>query len=76
MLILLDLLGAPDPYFYSYFSETYRWYLKLMEAEHALAKLRKFEGYSYGNPQQRYFRRHSVHAYIEDDHIPFLRKSQ
>lgn len=76
MLMLLDLLGAPDPMFYNYFSDTERWYAKLMLAEQTLAGLRKFQGYSYGNPQQRYFQPYSVDSHVEDDHIPFLRKSE
>lgn len=76
MLILLDLLGAPDPIFYSYFRDTEKWYSLLVRIEEKLADMRKLQSYSYGKPEQRYFRSYSAQSYIEDDHIPFLRKSE
>lgn len=74
LLVLLDLIGAPDPTFYNYFSNTEKWYSILINAETKLASLRKFESYSYGQPTQTYFQPYSVEAYIEDDHIPFLHR--
>ncbi|XP_043508941.1 glutaminyl-peptide cyclotransferase isoform X1 [Frieseomelitta varia] len=74
LLVLLDLIGAPDPTFYNYFSNTENWYSLLMSSESKLASLKKFESYSYGQPTQTYFQPYSVEAYIEDDHIPFLRR--
>ncbi|XP_033297711.1 LOW QUALITY PROTEIN: glutaminyl-peptide cyclotransferase-like [Bombus bifarius] len=74
LLVLLDLIGAPDPTFYNYFSNTEKWYSLLMRTESKLASLKKFESYSYGQPTQTYFQPYSVEAYIEDDHIPFLRR--
>lgn len=74
ILILLDLLGAPDPTFYNYFENTTNWYSILMAVEDKLARLRKFESYSYGQAEQRYFQPYSVDARIEDDHIPFLHR--
>ncbi|KZC08329.1 PREDICTED: glutaminyl-peptide cyclotransferase-like [Dufourea novaeangliae] len=74
ILVLLDLIGAPDPTFYNYFSNTEKWYSLLMAIETKLASSRKFESYSYGQPAQRYFQPYSMEANIEDDHIPFLRK--
>ncbi|XP_076245540.1 glutaminyl-peptide cyclotransferase isoform X2 [Calliopsis andreniformis] len=74
ILILLDLLGAPDPTFYNYFSNTEKWYSLLMAIENKLSSLKKFESYSYGQPAQRYFQPYSMEAGIEDDHIPFLRR--
>ncbi|XP_015598117.1 glutaminyl-peptide cyclotransferase isoform X2 [Cephus cinctus] len=75
MLLLLDLIGAPDPTFYNYFENTQRWYNVLVDAENTLARLRKLEDYSYGKPQQRYFQPYSIQAHIEDDHIPFMRRN-
>lgn len=46
VLVLLDLLGAPDPVFFSYFSSTEKWYVRLAAAEQRLAELDKLEGYS------------------------------
>ncbi|XP_012153144.1 glutaminyl-peptide cyclotransferase isoform X2 [Megachile rotundata] len=74
ILVLLDLIGAPDPMFYNYFSNTEKWYSLLMAIESNLAALKKFESYSYEQPTQRYFQPHSMEAHIEDDHIPFLQR--
>lgn len=71
LLVLLDLLGAPDPKFYSYFSETERWYLRLSDAEERLAEMGQLKGHS----QWTYFARKSLNANIQDDHIPFLQRA-
>lgn len=76
MLVLLDLLGAPDPTFYNYFENTEKWYSFLVNTENKLAGMRKLESYSYGKPKQSYFQPYSFQPHIEDDHIPFLRKSE
>ncbi|KAI4496105.1 hypothetical protein M0802_007972 [Mischocyttarus mexicanus] len=75
ILILLDLIGASDPTFYSYFEDTQKWYSLLINLESILANLRKFDNYSYEKLQQKYFQPYSIPAHIEDDHIPFLRKN-
>ncbi|XP_065078357.1 glutaminyl-peptide cyclotransferase [Ochlerotatus camptorhynchus] len=79
MLILLDLIGAPDPSFYSYFKNTESWYAQLLTAEERLERAGHLERYTYSSvtPDQqtiRYFQPHSYNAYIEDDHIPFLQR--
>ncbi|XP_033211251.1 glutaminyl-peptide cyclotransferase-like [Belonocnema kinseyi] len=74
LLVLLDLIGAPDPKFYSYFEDTERWYDLLLSAEGILEKLELLDKYSYGQPQERYFQRYSIPTYVEDDHIPFLER--
>ncbi|XP_029658819.1 glutaminyl-peptide cyclotransferase-like [Formica exsecta] len=75
VLVLLDLLGAPDPSFYNYFENTEKWYSFLVNSEKKLADMRKLESYSYGKPKQNYFQPYSFQANIEDDHIPFLKKN-
>lgn len=75
VLVLLDLLGAPDPVFFSYFQSTEKWYVRLAVAEQRLAELDQFEGYSKGKAEQTYFRLRSSGALIEDDHIPFMRRN-
>ena len=45
MMILLDLLGAPDPNFYSFFKETEQWYARLISAEDKLDRAGLFERY-------------------------------
>lgn len=77
VLVLLDLLGTPEPNFYSYFAETENWYVQLLSAEQRLNELGHLENYSTSSvsPKQRtiaYFKPHSFTANIEDDHIPFL----
>ncbi|XP_055637626.1 glutaminyl-peptide cyclotransferase [Toxorhynchites rutilus septentrionalis] len=80
VLLLLDLLGTPDPHFYSYFKNTESWYVQLLSAEERLDQAGHLERYSYSSvtPNQqtvRYFQPHSYHAGIEDDHIPFLQRN-
>ena len=72
MLVLLDLLGARQPNFYSYFQNTFKWYSILSMAEDQLASEKLLQEYDYRN---KYFKNYNVPAGIEDDHIPFLRKS-
>ncbi|GLH01892.1 Glutaminyl-peptide cyclotransferase [Gryllus bimaculatus] len=72
VLVLLDLLGAPDPAFYSYFSDTNRWHALMIKAEKTLSDLGHLQRYSTGKPEQMYFRAQSRGGGIEDDHIPFL----
>ncbi|KAL6442917.1 hypothetical protein ACFW04_002746 [Cataglyphis niger] len=75
ILVLLDLLGAPDPNFYNYFENTEKWYSFLVNTEKKLAEMRKLESYTYGQPKQSYFQPYSFQANIEDDHIPFLKRN-
>ncbi|XP_072932249.1 glutaminyl-peptide cyclotransferase-like [Epargyreus clarus] len=75
VLVLLDLLGTPDPIFYSYFASTEKWFIRLASAEQRLAELGHMRGYSQGKNEQTYFRLLSSSASIEDDHIPFLRRN-
>ncbi|CAG5051791.1 unnamed protein product [Parnassius apollo] len=75
VLVLLDLLGCPDPVFYSYFQATEKWYVRLASAEQRLAELGQLNAYSVGKEEQTYFRLRSSGSFIEDDHIPFLRRN-
>ncbi|XP_068631756.1 glutaminyl-peptide cyclotransferase-like [Battus philenor] len=75
VLVLLDLLGCPDPVFYSYFRATEKWYVRLASAEQRLAELGQLSAYSVGKEEQKYFRLRSSGAFIEDDHIPFLKRN-
>lgn len=72
LLVLLDLIGVPDPKFYSYFKETEKWYIRLADAEERLAEMGQLRQYSRGHPQQIYFSRRSFPSGVEDDHVPFL----
>lgn len=79
MLVLLDLLGAPDPTFYSFFEATESWYQRLVDTEIRLDDADLMQKYqSSGTIKRaptRYFQLRSVSAGIEDDHIPFLRRN-
>lgn len=76
MMVLLDLLGAPDPQFYSFWGNTEPWYAKMMAIEQHLSKndmLKKYtsSGVSRSKPN-RYFQPNSLRSnYVEDDHVPF-----
>ncbi|XP_055840133.1 glutaminyl-peptide cyclotransferase isoform X2 [Episyrphus balteatus] len=78
MLMLLDLLGAPDPKFYSCFQNTENWYAKLTIIEDRLSEAGLMERYSssgmtqQGESHNQYFQPHSLKTLIEDDHVPFL----
>lgn len=74
--MLLDLIGAPEPRFFNYFGDTTKWFSWMSRAETALASMREFQNYSYQRPQDKYFREININAGIEDDHIPFLKKSK
>jgi len=76
MLVLLDLLGAPDPNFFNFFENTQNWYAHLHDIEKRLAELGHMERYTSSSVVSRtpnsYFQLRSIQSYIEDDHIPFL----
>lgn len=79
MLVLLDLLGSPDPTFYSFFKATESWYTRMAQTEEKLDNQSLLERYQSSgtiirNPT-RYFQSNSLNAGIEDDHIPFLRRN-
>lgn len=78
MLFLLDLLGAPDPSFYSFFKSTENWYARLCIIEERLANAGFMSQYTYSSAVARapnsYFQTLSTNSYIEDDHIPFLQR--
>ncbi|XP_043483781.1 glutaminyl-peptide cyclotransferase-like isoform X2 [Leptopilina heterotoma] len=73
LLVLLDLIGDSKSKFRNYSTNKKRWYELLLSAEAYLASLELFENYSYG--YQKYFEEYSTPSYIEDDHIPFLKRN-
>lgn len=79
MMILLDLLGLPDPNFYSFFENTLKWYMHFVDIEARLSAAGQMEQYSYSSVSTKttpgsYFVENSINTLIEDDHIPFLRR--
>ncbi|XP_075163922.1 iso Glutaminyl cyclase isoform X2 [Haematobia irritans] len=81
MLMLLDLLGAPDPKFYSFFSTTEPWYSRILDVEDRLSDTGMMERYassgvSRPQEQNRYFQPNALRSsFIEDDHMPFLKRN-
>ncbi len=78
MLVLLDLLGAPDPNFFNFFENTQNWYVHLHNVEKRLASMGFMERYSASSVVSRtpntYFQLNSIHSFVEDDHVPFLER--
>ncbi|KAM4824918.1 glutaminyl-peptide cyclotransferase-like protein isoform 2-T2 [Thomomys bottae] len=71
LFVLLDLLGAPNPTFYSHFPQTIRWFHRLRSIEKRLHRLNLLQSH----PQEvMYFQPGEPPGSVEDDHIPFLRR--
>ncbi|XP_075534227.1 glutaminyl-peptide cyclotransferase-like isoform X2 [Dermacentor variabilis] len=75
VMVLLDLLGAPEPRFYSYFLDTRPVYDRLVDIESRLNDMDAMETRC-SRCRTNYFINSSQLALIEDDHIPFLRKKR
>ncbi|KFO20337.1 Glutaminyl-peptide cyclotransferase [Fukomys damarensis] len=71
LLVLLDLLGAPNPTFPNFFPKTARWFHRLQAIEHELHELGLLKDHSL---ERKYFQNFGSGGIIQDDHIPFLRK--
>ncbi|KAM5292312.1 glutaminyl-peptide cyclotransferase [Ctenodactylus gundi] len=71
LLVLLDLIGAPNPTFPNFFPNTGRWFNRLQAIEHDLHELGLLKDHSL---ERKYFRNFGSGGIIQDDHIPFLRK--
>ncbi|CAO2626705.1 Glutaminyl-peptide cyclotransferase-like protein [Lemmus lemmus] len=71
LFVLLDLLGAPSPIFFSHFPRTARWFQRLRSIEKRLHRLNLLQSH----PQEvMYFQQGEPPGSVEDDHIPFLRR--
>ncbi|XP_001167364.3 glutaminyl-peptide cyclotransferase isoform X2 [Pan troglodytes] len=71
LLVLLDLIGAPNPTFPNFFPNSARWFERLQAIEHELHELGLLKDHSL---EGRYFQNYSYGGVIQDDHIPFLRR--
>lgn len=72
MLVLLDLLGTPNPRFYSYYPPTYKWYKQLVNIERRLQSLGLLNMINSNRSKKlTYFREMSTFPVAEDDHLPF-----
>ncbi|GIX81833.1 glutaminyl-peptide cyclotransferase [Caerostris extrusa] len=80
VMVLLDLIGTANPTFYSYFPDTYGLYSQLVEIDmreflqkKRLNALKLLEAHPpEGNTH--YFDSRSTLAFVEDDHIPFMKR--
>ncbi|XP_016307562.1 glutaminyl-peptide cyclotransferase-like isoform X2 [Sinocyclocheilus anshuiensis] len=73
LLVLLDLLGGPEPLIVNHFDNTARWFDRLITAEKRLHK----QGLLTSHPsEQSYFRKDFYLGPVQDDHIPFLNRGQ
>lgn len=68
-MILLDLIGAPNPKFRSFYAETEVLHNRLVEIEHYLREQKLINNRNYMFQPQVAF------SAIDDDHRPFLEKS-
>ncbi|XP_047638227.1 glutaminyl-peptide cyclotransferase [Phacochoerus africanus] len=71
LLILLDLIGAPNPTFPNFFPTSARWFDRLQAIEHELHVFGLLKDHSW---ERRYFQNYGYGGVIQDDHVPFLRK--
>lgn len=72
LLVLLDLLGTPQPKFYNYIPSGSTWYLELVSAERKLVEQKLLTG----SFKDGYFKPQSRNHYVEDDHLPFMRRGR
>ncbi|XP_045303077.1 glutaminyl-peptide cyclotransferase isoform X3 [Leopardus geoffroyi] len=71
LLVLLDLIGAPNPTFPNFFPNSARWFDRLEAIEQELHKLGLLKDHSW---ERWYFQNYGYGGVIQDDHIPFLRR--
>lgn len=71
LLVLLDLIGASNPTFPNFFSNTARWFNRFKAIEQELHELGLLKDHSL---ERQYFQNFGYGGLIQDDHIPFLRK--
>ncbi|XP_054722339.1 glutaminyl-peptide cyclotransferase-like [Uloborus diversus] len=73
VMMLLDLIGTANPKFYSYFPDTFGLYSHLVDVEQRLNSLKLVEA---APPESMtyYFDRRSTLAFVEDDHVPFMKR--
>lgn len=67
-MVLLDLLGAPNPNFYSYITSGDRWF------QHASGIEQRLRNANLLNTNNQIFRPEFAPGGIEDDHIPFMQR--
>jgi len=78
IFVLLDLIGGPDPSFYSFYKETENSYISLLKIEEKLSNYDILQRHASSGVISRtnnaYFQERSASLFVEDDHIPFLKR--
>ncbi|XP_009684933.1 glutaminyl-peptide cyclotransferase [Struthio camelus] len=69
LLVLLDLIGAPNPVFPIYFPNTIRWFQRLQAIEQKLHSMNLLKNHLV---ERQYFQSYLHRGLVEDDHVPFL----
>ncbi|NXJ83464.1 QPCT cyclotransferase, partial [Trogon melanurus] len=69
LLVLLDLIGAPNPVFPNYFPNTNRWFQRLQAIEQELHNMNLLKNHLI---ERQYFQTTLHRGLVEDDHVPFL----
>ncbi|KAM9608397.1 glutaminyl-peptide cyclotransferase isoform 2-T2 [Morphnus guianensis] len=69
LLVLLDLIGAPNPVFPNYFPNTIRWFQRLQAIEQKLHNMNLLKNHLV---ERQYFQTTLHRGLVEDDHVPFL----
>ncbi|XP_075352187.1 glutaminyl-peptide cyclotransferase [Mycteria americana] len=69
LLVLLDLIGAPNPVFPNYFLNTIRWFQRLQAIEQELHNMNLLKNHFV---ERQYFQTTLHRGLVEDDHVPFL----
>lgn len=79
LFVLLDLLGASNPTFYSYIKSGDKWFNHMVDTEtrlNAIGGLMHNEHSSaISKGPMAYFQPYSFRAGIEDDHVPFMKRN-
>lgn len=75
-MVLLDLLGAPNPTFYSYISSGDKWFNHMVDTEYRLNAIGGMTHNAHSGAvsqgPKNYFQPYSFRGGIEDDHVPFM----
>ncbi|MEE6517825.1 hypothetical protein FKM82_028330, partial [Ascaphus truei] len=71
LFILLDLIGAANPVFPSYFQNTIRWFNRLQSIERRLHSLNVLKNHP---SEVQYFQNNLRAGQVDDDHVPFLQR--
>ncbi|CAG2170343.1 unnamed protein product [Oppiella nova] len=74
LMVLLDLIGAQNPHFYSFYPNTKPLFNRIIEIEKKLNEMNLLELKS-NRKKTSYFNGRQAFNYVEDDHMPFLRRN-